>query len=140
MIFDVIKSSLDVFADHWGDVGEIELGEEGVVKIAVVKGLMWREDLEVQVDWVVVVEEGEGLVEDELCGGEKEARVWGDECCVAHCDAEAALLVDGLVLGIRFRGREELAEEFDLLDDDLEGHLFRINMRKVLFYLLTIKL
>jgi hypothetical protein len=76
---EVVESGFDAFADHGRNVGEVNLGKKGLFEVIVVEGFMRRENLNVEVDRAVVVEEGEGLIEDEFIGREEEAGTLGDE-------------------------------------------------------------
>ena len=79
MILEVVESGFDALADHGRNVGEVILGKKGVFEVSVVEGFMRSKYLNVEVDRVVVVEEGERLVEDEFSGREEEAGILGDE-------------------------------------------------------------
>jgi hypothetical protein len=76
---EVVESGFDALADHGRNVGEVILGKKGVFEVSVVEGFMRSKYLNVEVDRVVVVEEGERLVEDEFSGREEEAGILGDE-------------------------------------------------------------
>ena len=104
MILEVVESGFDALADHGRNVGEVNLGKKGVFEVGVVEGFMRSKNLNVEVDRVVVVEEGEGLVEDEFSGREEESRILGDEGFWAHGDSKSFLVVNGLVLEVGFVG------------------------------------
>jgi hypothetical protein len=79
LILEVVESGFDAFADHGRNVGEVNLGKKCLFEVSVVKRVMRSKYFNVEVDRAVVVEEGEGLVEDEFSGREEEAGTLGDE-------------------------------------------------------------